>query len=64
LEEGKLVIMERDVAELDLSRATDYGVRLGCPALRARHGYCPPAFEGMIDWVEAVFFRYLNSDRS
>jgi hypothetical protein len=58
-EAGNLSVVSATIAEIDLVTAPDYGLRLGCPALRARGQSGTPAFQGMIDWVEQVFSRYL-----
>ena len=59
IEEGTLKIGMRAIEELSLANAPDYGVRLGCPALRARSEAGPPAFDGVITWMEQVFSKYL-----
>ncbi len=60
LEEGILKIASKLPPELSLDTAPDYGIRLGCPALRARRQEGTPAFPGIIDWVEQVFTQYLS----
>jgi hypothetical protein len=59
VEEGTLKAAQQSPEELSLAAAPDYGLRLGCPALRARREAGLPAFPGIIDWVEQVFSRYL-----
>ena len=59
VEDGTLKMAYKAREELSLESVPDYGVRLGCPALRARCESGPPAFAGIIDWVEQVFSRYL-----
>ena len=60
VEDGKLKVAARQLEELNLVQAPDFGVRLGCPALRARREQGPPAFDGIVQWVEEVFERYLR----
>jgi len=52
-------VLAHPVEEIALESAPDSGVRLGCPALRARRQGGPPAFPGLLDWVEQVFSHYL-----
>ena len=59
LEEGILKLRAQTIEEIDLEGAPDYGVRLGCPALRARRQGGPAAFPGLLNWVEQTFSRYL-----
>ena len=59
LDGGMFLMAERAIEELSLSNAPDYGLRLGCPALRARRAAGLPAFPGIIAWVEQIFCRYL-----
>jgi hypothetical protein len=59
IDDGTLKIAARPFAKLCLELEPDYGVRLGCPALRARGSAEPPAFAGILDWVEDIFSRYL-----
>ena len=59
LEDGTLKIAHKAIEEISLESAPDCGIRLGCPALRARRQSGAPAFHGIIDWVEQVFSRYL-----
>ncbi|HLK58774.1 MAG TPA: hypothetical protein VKU00_19535 [Chthonomonadaceae bacterium] len=59
-EDGTLKIALKTMEELSLDSAPDYGIRLGCPALRARRQAGEPAFPGILDWVEQVFSRYLQ----
>jgi hypothetical protein len=59
VEDGRLKVATRQLEELNLVHAPDYGVRLGCPALRARREQGPPPFDGIVQWVEEVFERYL-----
>ncbi len=59
IEDETLKVATRDLKDLCLERAPDYGVRLGCPALRARRNEGAAAFPGILDWVEDVFSRYL-----
>ena len=54
-----LFIGHRELEELDLTCAPDFGLRLGCPALRARAEHGLPAFSGIVQWVEQVFTEYL-----
>ena len=61
VEEGTLKIAHKAIQELSLDTAPDYGLRLGCPALRARSGTERPAFSGVIAWVEQVFCRHLGN---
>ena len=65
--EGGMLLTVKDFPHLDLTKAPDYGVRLGCPALRARSEQGPAAFSGIICWVETLFTRHLlecgTSDR-
>jgi len=58
LEDGTLKIRAKPVEEIALENAPDYGVRLGCPALRARRQEGSAAFPGIIEWVEQIFSRY------
>ena len=62
LQDGELLIGHKTIEELALESAPDYGVRLGCPALRARREEGLPAFAGVIDWVEQVFVRSLLAE--
>ena len=55
-----LLIAEKAAAELSLENAPDYGLRLGCPALRARKTAGLPAFPGITDWVARTFSRSLR----
>ena len=59
LEDGELKIAPKTIAELSLDSAPDHGLRLGCPALRARCQTGLPVFSGIIAWVEQVFSHYL-----
>ncbi len=59
IDEGVLKIAPQSLEELCIESAPDYGLRLGCPALRARRIGGVPAFAGILDWVEDVFSRYL-----
>ena len=59
MENGTLRMARKAVEGLSLETAPDYGLRLGCPALRARREAGLPAFVGLTDWVEQVFARYL-----
>lgn len=59
LEDGTLKIAPKTIETLSLDNAPDYGLRLGCPALRARQQEGLSAFLGMIAWVEQVFGHYL-----
>ena len=61
LDGDTLRVASRLVAELSLETAPDYGLRLGCPALRARRENGTPAFAGMIGWVEQVFSHYSDT---
>lgn len=60
LEDGTIKVAHKLPPELSLNTAPDYGLRLGCPALRARRQEGTPAFPGIIDWVEQVFTDYLT----
>lgn len=60
LQDGALRVVPHTIPELSLQSAPDYGVRLGCPALRARRQEGTSAFLGIIGWVEQVFSRYLS----
>jgi hypothetical protein len=59
LENGTLQVLFQPVEEIALESAPDYGVRLGCPALRARRQEGAAAFPGLLTWVEQIFSRYL-----
>lgn len=59
LEEGTLNLRAQPIEEIALKDAPDYGVRLGCPALRARRREGSAVFPGLLDWVEQIFTRYL-----
>ena len=59
LEGGTLKVVHKAVEEARLDSAPDYGLRLGCPALRARNQAGQPAFPGIVAWVEQVFSRHL-----
>ena len=63
LEDEALLITHKAIEELSLSNAPDYGLRLGCPALRARRQAGLPAFSGIIAWVEQLFSRYLLEEK-
>jgi hypothetical protein len=59
LDGDTLKVVHRAVEELSLATAPDFGLRLGCPALRTRRQAGAPVFVGMVDWVEQVFTHYL-----
>ena len=56
---GKVQVSRPAHRGIALESAPDYGVRLGCPALRARRQDGPAAFPGLLDWVEQTFSHYL-----
>ena len=61
LDGDTLLVAEKAIEELCLASAPDYGLRLGCPALRARREQAGlPAFPGIVDWVDRIFSRYLR----
>jgi hypothetical protein len=59
LEDGTLKIAHKAIEEIYLENAPDYGIRIGCPALRARRQSGTPAFQGIVNWVEQVLSLYL-----
>lgn len=61
-ESGTLKIAHKAIEEISPASAPDYGLRLGCPALRARRQSGTPAFQGIVEWVEQVFSRHLSAE--
>ncbi len=59
-ENGILKPATREIEEVPLENVPDFGVRLGCPALRAKSAEGPAAFMGIVQWVEREFGTWLK----
>jgi len=59
LDDGILKPASLEIEEVQLERVPDFGVRLGCPALRAKCADGSAAFIGIVEWVEHEFGRWL-----
>ena len=55
MEGNTMRVAHKPVSVLNLETQQDCGVRMGCPALRAKAEEGPTPFNGIVEWVERVY---------